>query len=283
MTTWIHSLADVRRRFAEIDADLRHVLLTVDAEVRGIPTAFECDPIEGFIRWGLPHDHYWRQLPGETTPRPVLVQSIEHGHPFVWLHAFYGVSAYQELERLAYGAFRCIADAPIEVYAAIAEQTGVPLDSPKIHVQTPEHWWMRAVHGIARRSHPHSDLQPKRFAAVSDPSPSVDWQAQRKALSSGRPDVADFSYSLPSGNVFECSVWAIDVILREVGSKVATQRTQPTELRMDDGSQAADSVPAPTSIESPLLKVDDPRLPLGPRPAHIKHGVAKELVSGNLY
>src|SRR4051812_42795690 len=88
---WHRPLAEIRERFADHIDDLRHILLSIDAEVIEVPPDWEArDPADGFAWWGLPPDQRWRRLPGEDRARPVVCQEFEHGSPFEWKHTFYG-------------------------------------------------------------------------------------------------------------------------------------------------------------------------------------------------
>jgi hypothetical protein len=217
---WHRPLAGLRDAFAARNDDLRHLLLTIDGDVYLIPGEWKVgDPRDGIAWWGLPPETEWRQLSGEPVARPVVDQRFEFGIgvPFCWKHTFYGFGgpAYQDFDRLAYRTAQCLVGSPPEVYEQLSRLLGLPADPPGPSIQGRGWlWWIRAVHGIGQRHHPDTDLRAERYVAEADPNPIRQDANYNEALRQGRPGVAEFSFSVLQGNLFECSAWAIDLILR---------------------------------------------------------------------
>ncbi len=210
---WHRPLAGLIDDFAARKEDLRHILLTIDAEALEVPSVWmDQDPEDGIARWGLPPDIAWRTLPGEREARPVVVQEAEFGFPLCWKHTFYGVGAFTQFRRLAYRVVRSLADIPPGHYAGLSAAMGLPPDPPLAGCPTPHLWWTRALHGIALMRHPGSELWANCGAVRADPKPAIISQARPEIEEVDRPDFRRFDVSILEGDIFSASMHALEIL-----------------------------------------------------------------------
>ncbi len=199
---WHRPLAVLRDEFARRSADLRHLLVRIERNSYIVPPEWwQARPGEEYSRRGLPDEAMWRIEPGGRAPRPVIIQQTEDGSSFMWKHTFYGHApeARDFFIDLAYRAFRCLASAPAGEFARLAEVLRMSIDPPDLDYHSPDLWWLRAVHEIARRRHEGSSLWSLSGPSSQFHSVEQDLQSQRRARERGETVGYDFGYSILHG------------------------------------------------------------------------------------
>src|SRR4051812_22516499 len=100
--------AGLARDFESQQADLRHVLLSLDHEILNPPPSWDVPDDDGVIRWGLPPDEQWRRYPDEEELQPVILQELEWAFPLLWRHTFTGARAFRPFKKLAYRSLQAL-------------------------------------------------------------------------------------------------------------------------------------------------------------------------------
>jgi hypothetical protein len=104
----------------------------------------------------------------------------------------------------------------------------MPADPPDRRDPDPSYWWLRAVHGIARRRH-IEELRLRSSEILCRPFHRIlrNCVAERTARAEGRPYVGEFSCSILPDDVFACSAWAIDLSVRSIDKIASSEHLSP--------------------------------------------------------
>jgi hypothetical protein len=224
---WSQPLRDWRRLFAEQNPSLYHLLIQWPEEDSSFDwLGFHIPP------FGMPPDELWRRPSwARDDPLPVLWRGnqffrmpFQRGYredePYR-KHVYYGheKGAIGRFHEMAEGIVQCLTALPSSLSRQLPDVDHLPIWDSYGPGATHDQFWALLVHRLAWRKVPSSPLHARR-KTWSDCIMEYDEGKLRRKFAD-TPDLIDgfggkfprhFCSILPS-NIFQCSAWAIDLIL----------------------------------------------------------------------
>jgi hypothetical protein len=218
---WRAALADLRGRFSQNQFDLHHVLTLLSCKYVNTLGGFPTD---------LKHGHPW--------DKPFVSFGYESGGDLPGLvgHHYHGQSAGVEpFQSLAHSASKLIARRKDLVTLEEALETSNPVNH-----------WVSLVHQLAWQHRSNSPLAAERrtwgsgrsgaarsivilpYDEVKFPLSIDYWGMDFEAFDGPKHNPAEYYVSVLPDNIFQCSAWAIDLLLDLVPSSAAPD-TEPSD------------------------------------------------------